>query len=306
MVNCSIIIPHHNLPKLLCRSLASIPESNTFEVIVVDDNSSDDVVAELNSMQLPSNVRIIYTKEGKGAGYARNIGLENANGKWLLFCDSDDYFTPQLEKLIEEYVDSEYDVVFFGFNTVDSDTLEAMPSRVIGSDNAFKERNVDYFKYRFHGPWAKFIRKSLVDRFNIKFDEVICSNDTFFAGLVGFHAQKVEIDSRPIYVTVIREGSLVHSMNLHSLTTRIDVSLRYNKFLRDIVKKNQYRINMISLFMYLREVDKRLFNEYMATYFKEESINNIVHDFNKSLSGYLKQKLFRSKNLRKYIKITEK
>ena len=73
----SIIIPHRNCPSLLQRCLDSIPVREDVQVIVVDDNS-DLTIVDFN--RFPGfdreDVTIVYTKEGKGAGHARNIGLE--------------------------------------------------------------------------------------------------------------------------------------------------------------------------------------------------------------------------------------
>ena len=98
---CSIIIPHHNLVSLLKRCLDSIPDRCDFEVIVVDDNSNSESISKLKLLDIHKNVNIIYTHEGKGAGYARNVGIERAKGKWVLFCDSDDFFTFEMPSLVE-------------------------------------------------------------------------------------------------------------------------------------------------------------------------------------------------------------
>jgi glycosyltransferase involved in cell wall biosynthesis len=90
----SVIIPHKNRPDLLQYCLNSIPRRKDIQIIVVDDNSDEDKV---NFNKFPGlddeYVEIYLTKEGKGAGYARNMGLKHAKGKWLLFADADDFFT---------------------------------------------------------------------------------------------------------------------------------------------------------------------------------------------------------------------
>lgn len=92
-INYSIIIPHKNIPNLLQRCLASIPRREDIQIIIVDDKSD---VVEVDFECFPGVgeqcVEVYFTKEGKGAGYARNVGLKYAKGKWLLFVDSDDFF----------------------------------------------------------------------------------------------------------------------------------------------------------------------------------------------------------------------
>ena len=82
----SVVIPHHNIPLLLQRCLDSIPDTPDIQVIVVDDNSSDSVV---DFSKFPGKDRkhttVILDKAGGGAGHARNVGLEHAIGKWLVF-----------------------------------------------------------------------------------------------------------------------------------------------------------------------------------------------------------------------------
>lgn len=132
MMNChySIIIPHKNIPALLQRCLDSIPSREDIQIIVVDDNSSS---TEVNFTKFPGNnrkeVEIIYTKEGRGAGYARNCGLSVAKGQWLLFADADDFFIPGFLEILDEYVDTDYDMITFRAESVDSDTLIPVSSR---------------------------------------------------------------------------------------------------------------------------------------------------------------------------------
>ena len=100
----NIIIPHHNTPALLQRCLDSIPDEDNISVIVVDDNSSPELVDFDN---FPGRERtytkVFFTKEGKGAGYARNIGLEHAEGEWVLFADSDDFFVSNFYEIVSNY-----------------------------------------------------------------------------------------------------------------------------------------------------------------------------------------------------------
>ena len=114
MIIYSIVIPHKNIPYLLKRCLDSIPLRKDIEVIIVDDNSDPSIV-DFNKYpgQNRINTHIIFTKEGKGAGYARNIGLKHAKGKWIIFADADDYFTENFTQLLNQYINVDADLVYF-------------------------------------------------------------------------------------------------------------------------------------------------------------------------------------------------
>lgn len=110
----SIIIPHKNIPDLLRRCLDSIPQRPDIQIIVVDDNSCSDKV---DFAHFPGReregVEIVYTREGLGAGYARNVGLRHAKGRWLLFADADDYFLPDFLEMADRYKDSDLELIVF-------------------------------------------------------------------------------------------------------------------------------------------------------------------------------------------------
>lgn len=112
MINYSFIIPHHNCPILLDRLLSSIPQREDIEVIVVDDNSDNDKKPNVSRSDV--HVVLIPADESKGAGHARNVGLEIAKGKWLLFADSDDYYEDNFITSLDEYINTDADIVLFG------------------------------------------------------------------------------------------------------------------------------------------------------------------------------------------------
>ena len=120
----SIIIPHKGIPDLLMRCLRSIPVSEDIQVIVVDDNSvgADTYLERYSELSRPY-LEFVRTTKGGGAGYARNVGLEHAKGKWLLFADADDFFVEDMHDIISSYVDSEADVIFFKNKAVLSENI---------------------------------------------------------------------------------------------------------------------------------------------------------------------------------------
>ena len=84
----SVIMPNYNNGEWIAKSLNSIFQQTftDYEVIVIDDCSTDNSVEQIKNF----NVKLIECKEKAYNGGARNIGLKNATGKYVLFLDSDD------------------------------------------------------------------------------------------------------------------------------------------------------------------------------------------------------------------------
>lgn len=250
----SIIIPHHNTPDLLQRCLDSIPERENIQVIVVDDNSSEEKVdfAHFPGMER-HNVQTILSKAvGRGAGYARNQALPLADGEWVLFADADDYFLPEAFTSLDSHRESTGDLIVFAMLSRFSDTGEPsnrqnhlMP--LLENYDASNEDSVNLLRYKFFEPWCKMIRRSLIEKHNIRFEEVMWANDVWFSTMVGHYAQKMEVDLTPIYCVTVTPGSLVNQRNEKSRCCRYEVMLRVNQWLRSVGKPQYQHSLMYSL-----------------------------------------------------------
>ncbi len=213
MINYSIIIPHYNIPDLLARCLRSIPKREDVQVIVVDDDSPNNerymsTIPELSE----KNVEFYVTRDRKGAGHVRNIGLQHAVGKWLIFADSDDFFVDDFSDILDEYVHDNHDIIFFNIKSCNCyETDKLLSSK---KDRLFREyeKSGNEMLFRVGGtePWGKIIKRELVEKYNIKFQETLGHNDLLFSVMTGVKADKVKIVNRPLYWYVIREDSMGH------------------------------------------------------------------------------------------------
>lgn len=244
----SIIIPHHNIPNLLERCLNTIPEREDIQVIVVDDNSDSNVVDFSVFPGLTrKNVEVILTKEGRGAGYARNIGMANAKGKWLLFVDSDDFLMNEFYDIISAYFDSDYDMLMFKAKSVDSDTLKITNRNEninLRIDQAISGLyDVKEVALAVQSPWCRMIRRSFVEKEKIRFDEVMACNDAMFTTKVTCLASSIGFSKQIIYVVTQRTGSLWSSRktNMNNYLTRLKIQIERNKY----VKKFGYKQSLI-------------------------------------------------------------
>ena len=209
----SIIIPHRNIPDLLMRCLRTIPISEDIQVIVVDDNSADaDQYLEKYPELSRPYLEFIPTTKGGGAGYARNVGLEHAKGKWLIFADADDFFADGMQDIFYSHADSEADIIFLRKKNVSSTDIHHELT-----DQVYLDRIMDiYFqdgdewplRTSFYVPYAKMIRRELIEEEDIYFDEVMYANDCYFSVCAGYYAKKIEAFNEVVYFKTQRKDHL--------------------------------------------------------------------------------------------------
>ncbi len=225
----SIIIPHHNIPHLLRRLLDSIPQRKDMEIIVVDDNSD---AAQVNFETFPglerTDVKVFFDKKGGGGGYARNIGLKHATGKWIIFADADDFFNYCFNDILDEYLDSDADVIYCNANSLDTDYYTSA-FRTLHLHNYIEEfiggneKAEAGLRYLFGEPWCKIVRHDLIIDNKICFDETSIHNDTTFSYLCGFYAKKNIADKRAMYCVTSRENSVSKQISEQKKLERIKV-----------------------------------------------------------------------------------
>lgn len=238
-LNFSIIIPHYEMPDLLKRCVESIPMRDDTEIIVVDDNSKDNEhYVEKYPFLQRKDLTFIPTHEGRWGGYARNVGLDHAKGKWLLFADSDDCFTENLNGLLDEYVNSSYDVVFFNIRRVWTEDITKPYTKSAGLAS-FERYKKGYsfdvaFRVWYSQPWGKLFRRSVVTENNIRFDEIKVCNDFWFCVQAQFKGKSFHVDDREIYYYTFRKGSVAYKCTdtLEKILIRLDVYLRVYTFLK--------------------------------------------------------------------------
>lgn len=212
--NYTIIIPHKNIPKLLQRCLDSIPKRPDVQVIVVDDNSDPAVVDFENFPGKDrKNTEIYLTKEGKGAGYARNVGLRHAKGKWLLFADADDYYTENAFTILDKYVEADVDIVFYNVGTDKPNTpCDKMTNQISDLlhliDKGEMEELIEELKYRKWIPWNKMFNSQYINKYHITFEELFRGNDIQFSFFASYFASRTTIELGVVYIYTYNNNSI--------------------------------------------------------------------------------------------------
>ena len=240
-INYSIIIPHKNIPDLLRRCLDSIPTRTDTQIIVVDDNSDQAFIDFANFPGMErDDVKVIFNKESKGGGSARNSGLKIATGKWVLFADADDFFLPCLNNVLDTCYTTEADIIFFDASCLNSDTLLPAHNNRAVDLNRFIElyktnpqKGDIQLRYQFAEPWAKIIRLDMIRQHNIQFEETFIHNDVAFSYLSGYYAGSIRVIDEVLYCITERPGSVSKQLDVQKTLTRINVLAVANKFYID-------------------------------------------------------------------------
>lgn len=249
----SIIIPHYNSSNTLLSLYKTIPDSKNIEILIVDDRSDVQHVANIKVIA-STDSRVIFlenhTRE-KGAGSCRNIALEHAKGDWILFADSDDVFIEDAFNIIDSYLlrveDNNLDVVYFSPKSKkQSGSSSLRHLRYSNLIDDYMESDNDAIRYQFYVPWSKLIRAQLIKSNNIKFDEVIASNDVMFSALVGHYAKQIECTSDSIYCVIESDESLTKDLSNSVMQVRFRIRLKLNKFLTSVQRKD-LRVNLFDL-----------------------------------------------------------
>lgn len=133
----SVIVAVYNTEKYVERCLNSLLNQTyqNLEIIVVEDDSTDNSKEVLKKYSHDDKVKLIYNKKNSGLSYSRNVGLENATGSYIGYIDSDDYVDlDYYEKLMQSIIDSKAEIAICDIKVVDEDTNTEVISRCCNND----------------------------------------------------------------------------------------------------------------------------------------------------------------------------
>lgn len=223
MINYSVIIPMYNAAEYIGRTIESIisDKERSIEVILVDDgstdNSSDAASGALSKAGDNISYRIIR-QANSGVSAARNAGLAEATGKYVIFCDSDDEFCPGLFEALELHISEDHDFLTWPFYNEQNNALtESQPLNELNDclftrDKYLSKHLLGGYKLRL-GAFA--VKSNLLSEYDIRFDEnCTFGEDVEFFMKALLCVKNVYMLNRPYYIYHKHEGSLAYSYNI--------------------------------------------------------------------------------------------
>lgn len=216
----SVIIPVYNAEKYIGRCLQSIlkcPESK-IEVVVVDDGSKDASLLVCKEMAAKDSRLNVFSKKNGGVSSARNFGLDNAHGRYITFCDADDYYEDgAISFLMSKLASVDNDLIFFPFY------LEPMDSskKVYGATDFAQSQQVEltYIKDNFwkllnegmiNSSWNRIFQRERIEKMKLRFrTDMTFSEDGLFNVMYLRDLNensKILYIAKPLYNYVSNEG----------------------------------------------------------------------------------------------------
>jgi len=264
MKQLSILIPHYNTPHLLLTLLQSISSDPDVEVLVCDDLSTKEVDQyEALKMCFPE-VKFFSNNTGnKGAGAARNLLMDHACGKYILFADADDFYEKDYLDKVRPYFDQDVDLVFFKSRSIyinteidghRADTYNGLIENFLRQKDQISE---DRCRFEIPVVWAKLIRRSLILDHDLKFELIFGSEDVMFSLHLGIYAKKVIADETTIYVVTRNPDSLSMIKSRATYDTQFDVLLKRSAFLKANLSPERYASIRFPSFYFILTALKR-------------------------------------------------
>lgn len=229
----SIIIPHYNIPDLLEKLLESIPNRNDVQIIVVDDHS-DENIDLLNSVIHKYRDRNLEwysgSNEKHSTGLCRNVGLDHATGKWILFADADDYFVDGWFERLQPYFDSDYDLVQFvptslNLDTGEQDTRHQMyVDKVLPYIKQPTHDNELIAKYDIASVCLKLHRRSFLVKNQLRFIDNF-AEDIVFSAQCAVQCEKFTCTDAVVYCITRRGGSKTSQIDREKYDDRVKAKI---------------------------------------------------------------------------------
>ncbi|MBR5118186.1 MAG: glycosyltransferase [Muribaculaceae bacterium] len=320
-ITVSVIIPVYNVGRYLPKCLESIARQSfgNFEVIVVDDGSTDDSGSIADDFaKLDSRFRVIHQKN-LGLSAARNVGLDEARGEHITFVDGDDWIHPQLyEWLLSTLIKTGADIAMCDFVKTDNSNMpisdyNEIPLPNVNDGYAATKSLIENKKPSYSVVWNKLYNRDLIGGHRFL---NTTSEDSMFNMAIYMKASVVSHLPLPLVYYRQREDSITHNNNAAYYIDKVDSAFQsYDSVLRNHCNELEklflwrwfrYALNRLEMAQgtefesYAQQKVSSIMGEYwsdakrllpwhksalLKTMWKHQRINSLVLSLNKRLKN---------------------
>lgn len=236
----SIIIPAYNSEKTIAKCLDSLLKQirgrDDIEIIIVNDGSNDQTEQLCYDFMKDHECIRYFRIVNSGVSAARNIGLSNAVGKYIVFVDSDDFVEGTFFETIDNAVSEEWDICILNFQTFDGvNTIKGEFKQFSSKDyKSIMKYLTRYLKYqRLNTVYGKIFRYDLIKQNHVTFPEGLqIGEDKVFMARYMVNVRSLNVSDQVIYT--------VSSENTNSLSR-----MKRNTLCEDIITEHRYLFDLL-------------------------------------------------------------
>lgn len=281
----SFVIPIFNIEKYLPKCLDSIlsQEFSDYEIICVNDGSTDNSVKILE--QYAQDKIVIINKTNEGQGVARNVGLEKATGDYIWFVDGDDWIEENcLSNIVKELDAKGPDILIFAGKScyekfdgaihkkIGAYSIDKLPKKYLSKIFSANDIKSDVFKFPSTA-WSKVYKREFLIDNNIKFQNLKVGEDQLFFFHSMILANRISIYKEHCYC--YRKNRVGSSMTVKKKKdlTPIYVFYAIENLLKKLEKLDIYQKSVVNRYFskatsWLGKYDENIKEEYYIEYLK--------------------------------------
>ena len=249
----SIIVPVYNSCDSLSRCIRHIVNQDfkNYELLLIDDGSTDDSGAICDEYALKCDRVNVFHKQNGGVSTARNLGLEKAHGKYIVFVDSDDVIDINFLSIIQGYLNDDIDLIHYGWYYIDGKHTLKHDVCKVSTCLTLKEvcrKNI------FHGfVWSYVFKNDIIKKNKLFFSKKLnYAEDWEFILRYYMYVNKMQVLKDCPYSQFMRPGSATNrelgekyiSDNFEMYRRVMSLSSDYPKYIRNFYKRRIKDINM--------------------------------------------------------------
>jgi len=281
----SIVIPCYNLENHLSETIQSIlaQKASNYEVILINDGSTDRTLKLMQHYQTKDNFTLVNNVDNKGVSHARNQGLMQVKGKYVLFLDGDDTLHPDLLKDLETFIKKhpDLDMISFGYGMYDSEGVvkdfcnQKLNKKIKSSESflsLFLKRKVKQHLC------SMVVKSSIIKKENLFFEEkTFMGEDQEFQIKAIFHSRKIAYLSKRYFYYNVREDSVMNSHFNKKRLTSLNVFDRLHAYLSrhkasKAILKNLVTYSSIEFFSVLNKTIKSNNKQFLHEFLKKDKV----------------------------------
>lgn len=257
MPKVSVIVPIYKAEKYLSHCVESILRQtyDDWELLLIDDGGPDRSGQICEEFAVKNTKIRVFHKENGGVSSARNLGLDNANGEWVMFVDADDWLEPQcIETCLRAAEEEHLDLVQFNYRMVDENEIN-LPSKTNEVPAMESEKYIERGCFNVC-VWGALIASSIITVNNIRFaEEIKLAEDQLFIMTSMAHASRIAFIKDILYNYQQIETSAVHNSKTKDITKSMSLLNRFRQTYPCFTKHIAYQNN---LFCYQLVIDNEM------------------------------------------------